>query len=214
VIAMTNIFWSEFGILFTAALVGALAVMPYSLQLIKSSSQTKPLKLSVPKLLLLSFFQTAILSAIAIGIGLLAANAIGLGAPYIEASIAGNGVIPAVALMLSPAIALGLLGGLALLLMDLIFLPYLPELLLDTARKTSLWQNFAASFYGGLNEEFLMRLFGLSVFAWLLSRIWHTPAGLPTDVVFWIANLVMAGLFGLGVRRETEQGVGGASPLR
>src|SRR6266496_6406907 len=100
--------------------------------------------------------------------------------------------------MLPPAVALGILGGLALLLMDILFLPHLPEALLDTARKTSLWGNFAASFYGGINEELLMRLFGLSVLAWLLSRIWHTSAGLPTIGAFWVVNIVMAILFGLG----------------
>ncbi len=195
---MTTIFLSEFGILFAAALVGGLAVMPYSLRLLKASSQSKPLKVPVPMLLLLSFLQTAVLFAIAIGVGLLTAHAIGLGAPYIEAVIAGNGSMQAVALMLPSAVALDVLGGLALLLLDLLFLPHLPEALLDTARKTSLWGNFAASFYGGLNEEFLMRLFGLSVLAWLLSRIWHTSTGLPTNAIFWIANAIMAVIFGLG----------------
>src|SRR6266487_2360389 len=188
---MTTIFLSEFGILFAAALVGGLAVMPYSLRLLKASSQSKPLKVPVPMLLLLSFLQTAVLFAIAIGVGLLTAHAIGLGAPYIEAVIAGNGSMQAVALMLPSAVALGVLGGLALLLLDLLFLPHLPEALLDTARKTSLWGNFAASFYGGLNEEFLMRLFGLSVLAWLLSRVWHTSTGLPPNAIFWLANAIM-----------------------
>lgn len=195
---MTTIFWSEFGILFAGALIGGLAVMPYSLKLLKAPTQSKPVKMSVPTLLLLSFFQTAVLSAIAIGVGLLAARAIGLGAPYFEADLAGNGSMQAVALMLRPAVGLGLLGGSTLLMMDLLFLPHLPEALLDTARKTTLWQNFAASFYGGINEEVLMRLFGLSVLTWLLSRVWHTSAGLPTQTVFWTVNAIMAVLFGLG----------------
>ncbi len=210
---MINFFWLEFGILFAAGLVGALAVMPYGLQLMKSSKQGKPLKMSVPVFLLLSFFQSGILLAIAIGIGLLAARAIGLGVPYVEAFVAGKEINSAVWTVLQTAVAIGVLGGLALLLMDLIFLPYLPELLLDTARKISLWQNFAASFYGGLNEEMLMRLFGLSVFAWLLSRIWHTSAGLPTDAVFWIANLVMTVLFGLGHLPVAKKLLGRITPL-
>ncbi|SRR6266536_769042 len=210
---MTTGFWSEFGVLFAAALFGSLAVMPYSLRLLKASSQSKPLKMSDPMLSLLSFLQTAIQSAIAIGVGLFAAHAVGLGAPYIEAAIAGNGAIQAVALMLPSAVALGILGGLALLLMDILFLAYLPEALLDTARKTSLWENFAASFYGGLNEEFLMRLFGLSVFAWLLSRIWHTSAGLPTGTVFWVATVIMTILFGLGHLPAVKSLLGRITPF-
>jgi len=209
----TSLNISEFCILFGAALVGWLAVMPYSLRLLKASVQSKPLTMSVPALVLLSFLQTVILSAVAIGVGLLAAHAIGLGAPYIETALSGNGTIRAVAVMLPPAVALGILGGLALLLMDLLFLPHLPEALLDTARKTSLWENFAASFYGGLNEEFLTHLFGLSVLAWLLSRIWHTSAGLPTETLFWVANLIMAILFGLGHLPAAKNLLGRITPL-
>jgi hypothetical protein len=176
---MTPVFWLEFAILFAAALFGGLAVLPYSLRLFKASNQRKPLKLSLPILLLLSFLQTAILSALAIGGGLFAAHAIGLGAPYIEAALAGNGSTQAVAKMLQSAIALGVLGGVVLLLLDLLFLPHWPRELVDATRRVTLCENFMASFYGGLNEEFFMRLFGFSVLTWLLSGVWHTPAGPP-----------------------------------
>ena|SRR5437588_3587469 len=210
---MTTIFLSEFVILFAAALVGGLAVMPYSLRLLKASGQSTPLKLSVPMLLLLSFLQTSVLFAIAVGVGLLTAHAIGLGAPCVEAAIAGTGSMQAVARMLPTALALGVLGGLVLLLLDLLFLRHLPEALLDAARKTSLWENFGASFYGGLNEEFLMRLFGLSVLAWLLSRAWHTASGLPTNAIFWIANVIMAVIFGLGHLPAVKTLLGRITPL-
>jgi len=194
---MTRFFWSEFAILLAAALLGGLAIIPCSVRLL-ASSQHKPLKFPLPTLLLLSFLQTAILSALAIGVGLSAAHAIGLGAPYIEAGLAGAGSKQAVVHILLPAIGLGVLGGAALLLLDLLFLRYWPPELVDFAQRTRLWANFFASFYGGINEEIFMRLFGFSVLAWLLSRVWHTPAGLPTDAVLWTANAIMAVLFGLG----------------
>src|SRR3974377_899238 len=96
---MNPISWSVFAILFTAALLGSLAIIPYSLRLL-ASGQRKPLKFSLPTLLLLSFLQTAVLSALAIGVGLLAAHAIGLGAPYIEAGLASTEPKQALALML------------------------------------------------------------------------------------------------------------------
>jgi hypothetical protein len=66
---MTGAFWSEFAILFAAALLGGLAIIPYSVRLL-ASGQHKPLKFPLPTLLLLSFLQTVILSALAIGVGL------------------------------------------------------------------------------------------------------------------------------------------------
>src|SRR5215469_17850079 len=107
---MTRAFWSEFAILLAAALLGGLAIIPYSVRLL-AASQHKPLKFPLPTLLQLSFLQTAILSALAIGVGLWAAHAIGLGAPYIEAGLASTGSIQAIVQMLLPAIGVGALGG-------------------------------------------------------------------------------------------------------
>ena len=210
---VTRLYWPQFGILFAAALLGGLAILPYSLRLLNASGQSDAIKLPVPRLLLLSFLQTAVLSAIAIGVGLLAAQAMGLGAPYIEAALARNGSIKGIEQMLRPAIGLGVLGGVVILLMDLLFLPYWPSRLRDMARKTTTWENITASFYGGLNEEFLMRLFGLSVLLWLLSRIWHTPTGRPTNAVFWSANVMMAIVFGLGHLPAAYGLLGTVSPL-
>jgi len=188
---MINNFLLEFSILLAAALVGGLAIVPYSLRLIKGSG--KPLKMSVPMLTLLSFLQNAVLSAVAIGAGLIAAHAVGLGAPYIEAMLAGSVPADPFMSMFGIAIAFGMLAGAVLLIADLFFLPYWPKQIVDTALKTTLWENFFASLYGGINEELLMRLFGFSVFVWLLSFISH-----PNITVFWIVNVVMATVFGIG----------------
>lgn len=193
---MSISFWIEFCVLFAAALFGSLAIMPYSLRLLKGSG--KPLKMSISKLLLLSFVQNAVLFVLVISLGLLAARATGLGAPYVEALLAGTSKSQTLTLMLAVAVAFGLVAGIFLLLADLLFLPYWPEPLVLTARKTTAWENLSASFYGGINEELLMRLFGLSVLAYFLSFIWHTSNGLPTAGVFWTVNIIMAIIFGIG----------------
>src|SRR5207245_390078 len=54
------------------------------------------------------------------------------------------------------------------------------------------WQGLLASVYGGISEELLTRLFLVSVFAWLLSRV------LRGAIVFWSAIVLAAVLFGLG----------------
>ena len=71
----------------------------------------------------------------------------------------------------------------------------------------------AASFYGGINEEILVRLLGLSALAWLLSKVWHTSAALPTDTVFWIANVALAILFGIGHLPALKNLLGRIPPL-
>lgn len=100
--------------------------------------------------------------------------------------------------MLLLAIGLGLVGGFVLMLLDILFVPYWPKPILELALSASLWENFTASFYGSINEELLTRLFGVSVTAWLLGRIWHTTAGVPTSAVFWAAIALLAVLFAVG----------------
>jgi membrane protease YdiL (CAAX protease family) len=96
---------------------------------------------------------------------------------------------------------------------DLLFLPYWPEKLVETARKTTLWENFAASFYGGIDEEIFMRLFGLSALAWVLSRIVPSSAGMPSSADLWSANIVIAILFGLGHLPALKNLLGRISPV-
>jgi len=182
-----SLFWTEFGVLFLAALIGSAAIVPYSLRL----AQGKPLKYSFQTLLLLSMLQNAVIFGLVAVLGLLAAHAIGLGAPYVEA-ILGATSLPSGA-GLAIALALGVLAGAVLLVADVFFIPYWPQPLLDAAKKTTLLENFLASFYGGINEELLMRLFGFSALVWLLSLVWS-----PNTAIFWIVNVVMAILFGIG----------------
>jgi membrane protease YdiL (CAAX protease family) len=50
-----------------------------------------------------------------------------------------------------------------------------------------------ASFYGGITEEILVRLFLFSSLAWLLSMLWHSTGG-----GWWFINIVVAVMFGVG----------------
>jgi hypothetical protein len=179
--------WPEFGVLFVAALVGAAAVVPYGLRLAKG----KPLKFSTPILVLLSVFQNAVLFGVAIWLGLLAAHALGFGAPYLESALAGS-ILPGPTGLIV-GLVLGVLAGAALLVMDLFFEPHWPQALRDTTLNTTLFENFLASLYGGMNEELLMRLFGFSALVWLISFI------IPLNIgILWVVNVFMTVLFGLG----------------
>ncbi len=100
--------------------------------------------------------------------------------------------------MLAPAILLGIGTGVILLLLEsFLFLPRLPGLAHAPTATAPLWQKFLASFYGGITEELLIRLFLFSLLAWLLGKVWHTQAGLPTLGALWAANVIVALLFGL-----------------
>ena len=178
---------NEWVILFCAALIGSAAVVPYSLRLAKG----KPMRFSIPVLFLLSVVQSAVFFGVVIWLGLLAAHMLGHGAPYLEAMLQGTPAPVEAALLL--ALASGLVAGAVLLIADMFFEPYWPQALRDSALQTTLLENLLASIYGGINEELLMRLFGISALVWLLSFAVAAPLA-----NFWIANIVTTVLFGLG----------------
>ncbi|HSV04533.1 MAG TPA: CPBP family glutamic-type intramembrane protease [Phenylobacterium sp.] len=206
-------FWAEFAVLYGAALLGALGLIPYLLRLAAQASGGRKPRLSAPQLALAGWLQTAVLFAPVVGLGLIAAHAVGRGAPYLEAALGGFAACPLVGPMLRMAIIVGAVSGVALTALDLLLLPWLPAQIRELARRTTLVENFAASFYGGINEELLTRLLGVSGAAWLLARIWANAAGAPTAADAWAAIVIMALLFGLGHLPAAKAMVGRITPL-
>jgi hypothetical protein len=124
--------WAEFAIFYAGALLGAVAIASYGLRLIAQSGRA--LEISPRRLLLLSLAQNAALFAIIVALGLLAARAVGLGAPYVGAALGGADPEHSLGEMLMWSIGLGGAGGALLLTIDLALLPRLPALL-DLTRK-------------------------------------------------------------------------------
>jgi hypothetical protein len=186
-----------FFVLFGLGLFGALAVIPYSFNL--NPDQLAKAKLPRPVLVLLSLVQSAVLLGVATGVGLLAARATGLDIPYLRSALSGRSAPVPFVQVLPIAIGLGVLVFLVMAACErFVFAPHVPTALRESDARAKLWTRLLASFYGGIDEEILMRLFLVSGLAWLLGRFWQNAAGLPTDGAFWTAIILASVLFGLG----------------
>lgn len=198
---MPAFFWSEFAILFGAAVVGIACVMPYTLELTTDAFKKAQERIHRPRwvLVLLQSAQSVVLMGVATGLGLLIASHIGLGAPLVEGLLAGKNVTAPALAILAPALILGIASSSVLLILEItVFWPRLPQTMRETFPIPALWKRFLASFYGGIDEEILLRLFLLSLLAWLIGFAWHLPGGKPTLGAFWLANIIAAVIFGLG----------------
>jgi membrane protease YdiL (CAAX protease family) len=60
------------------------------------------------------------------------------------------------------------------------------------------WQSFLASFYGGIAEEVLLRLFLMTLLVWIAFKIKKTANGKPTATGIWLAIIISSIIFGLG----------------
>jgi membrane protease YdiL (CAAX protease family) len=196
--------WKIFLIVWIAAVIGVIAIIPYSLTL--QSGVLAGLNLPMPLVLLISIAQNAVLFGLLTALGLFFANRIGLGLPILEARLRGETVGDKVRAILPLSIIIGVVASLLIVALDIfVFQPALLRELGDSANTLNLqtaqppaWQGLLASFYGGISEEVMLRLFVMSLLAWLGSFLSKTIEGRPTSAVFWNANILAAVLFGLG----------------
>lgn len=201
----TIINWRVFFILWIASVIAIIAILPYTLEL--QSGALKQLDLPIPfsVLITLQVVQNGLLFAVCIFLGMLLTKRIGLGTPILDSITRGESALKKVWVFLPISIGLGVLASLLIIGLDAyIFQPALIQELGEKANALNLtvqpaaWKGFLASFYGGIAEEILLRLFVMSVLAWLGSFINKTKDGKPTDIILWIANFLAAILFGVG----------------
>jgi len=202
----TIINWRVFFILWIAAILSTIALLPYVLELQSSAIMSLDLPISLPALITLQITQSAILFAIIIFAGMFFARRLGLGTPILDSVTRSESASDKVRAILPLSIGLGVIASLLIIGLEvLIFQPAMLKELGDSANALNLqnaqpaaWKGFLASFYGGIAEEILLRLFVMSLFAWLGRFLSKTQEGKPTSTVFWMANILAAVVFGLG----------------
>jgi membrane protease YdiL (CAAX protease family) len=149
----------------------------------------------VPLLVLGAVINSTLEVGVAVGLGLLAARAVGLRAPISETIASGGDVRAAIRGIEAPRAAmLGVGSAILIIVLDTTLFGSVAASIASSGTETpSRLVGLLASFEGGITEEILLRLCVMSAVAWMLSGIWRQrPAG-----IFWAANLAAAVLFGL-----------------
>ena len=195
--------WRLFFVLWIAGVVGVILVLPYALAKVPASvlSNAPPLYVLVP----VEVFQGAIFLGLMTLAGLFFANRTGLGAPILEAWLDGHDVGPKLRSILVPSVLIGMIGTLIIIGLEiLVFEPAIRNQNPVSADAISLWnepvawKGLLASFEGGITEEIELRLFAMSLFAWIGHFLRRNADGTPTSTVLWSANVIAAVLFGVG----------------
>ena len=187
-----KVYWKMVGVLWLAGMLGGAAVVPFTLTLARAKLEKLPLSLSA--LVALQLVQVGALVAIAVSLGLWLAGKVGTRLPLVEAWLGGRPTEVA-RVWFGQSALVGIVVALVIIGLDLAaFAQVMPA----DFPQPPLWQHLLASFYGGIDEEILLRLFLLTLLAWLLGKLWHDPAGRPTTGAFWVANVATAVAFGLG----------------
>jgi len=181
--------WKSFFILASVCAVTSVLVIPYQVALIPELAAMGVV------LYINAFIQGVVIFSIVSFLGLLLLRKVGFSLPILEGDNRWGNFMA----VLLPSVLLGVLSGVLIILADMVFQAMSVTITLSSeAVHVPVWAAFLASFYGGIAEEVLMRLFVMTLFIWLLSKIKKTKDGLPPDWCMWVAIILAAILFGLG----------------
>jgi membrane protease YdiL (CAAX protease family) len=108
---------------------------------------------------------------------------------------------------------IALIGGMAMILLDIWFFGNYSQVILDSYKiKPTLAYILASVTYGAVIEEVMLRLFFMSLIAFVLHRLFEKNSEQVSDIIFIIANIIAALLFAAGHLPATEMLIG-LSPM-
>ena len=160
----------------------------------------EPVELPPPALLkLASVIQPAVLTTLAVLIGMWLAPKVGLHAPAAEAWAERRPFLHELRPQIAPGIVTGILSGIAIVACWLIAKPYLTSDFIARAETFNAVLPAAVRFlYGGFTEEILLRWGVMTFFVWALWRLLGRGEERPKARWFLIGILGSALLFGFG----------------
>ncbi len=195
-------FWRRFVPLFGAGLVGVAAGMPVILPVLQQLVASAPpgvALLPLPVLVAAQIGQLAVLIGGAVAAGVICALRVGLRSHIAEAGVGGTRPWAAIKAEMPVAAAAGAATGLAIVVLDRFFQPWMPAALQAVqAQPRGIGITVAGIFYGGITEELLLRWGLMSLLAWSGWRVVQRAQGAPRAWLMWTAIGVSALLFGAG----------------
>ena len=195
-----KLFWALLGLGIFAYVVS----LPYTLEITREqipqiAEQTGiSASLMLPVLLIAQLMQTAVFLAVASFIGLLLSKKVGLEVPILEAWVNGRRPKINTGSYFLISIISGVLAGIVIIGFEYLFYRAGLKLTLFSSTVPAWWKGLFVSFYGGIGEEILMRLFLMTLLVWISTKIKKNRDGKPTNIGIWISIVIAAIIFGLG----------------
>ena len=188
-----------YGVLWVGIVLGLVTILPYQIAVSGDVLQQAVTESGIPltMLLTISIVSGAIQLGGLLALGLFIGERVGMGVPRLKRWFLKTAPLFDSWQEIITLVVGGITLGLVLIAMDtLIFARYTADLLQGFI-PPPLWQRALTPFYGGIVEEIMMRLVGVSVVAWGLGLFWRRN-GKVADGAVWVAIFTLSILFGIG----------------
>ncbi len=183
--------WKVFGILLIIGIFHLITALVMSLFLQVAYPGTLHYGSMGDLLTIIVVFFKAVGCAVAIFVGLYLGKSAGLGAPLLEGWVNGEGVRDRVLSVLLISVVCGLSVAVLRYFLDVIlFSPFVPSLLMQW-RELPFGVVWTIPFEQGIGDEITYRLFWMTIFAWIISKIQKPESNQPTSPGMWAAILIV-----------------------
>lgn len=183
----------KFLILLALSLISVICIFPYVLTI--QGELLKQVGQPVETIFLVQLAQSAILFSIVISLGLIFAKKINFHLPLIEAILEKSGYKKILKNIFGISVFSGIAVAVIIYVLDLIFV-FKGASISTHQNLAPVWQKLLAAFYGGITEEILMRLFLMSFFIWIGTKLFKKKKPSRTSII--ISIFLAAIIFGLG----------------
>ena len=110
---------------------------------------------------------------------------------------------------LTASVAVAVIGGLSMILLDvLLFGRFSDAIMASYTEKPTIVYILASITYAAVIEEVMLRLFTMSLIAFILCKIFDKKTGMHTDKILIISNVIAALLFAIGHLPATAEILG------
>ena len=184
--------------------VGIIALIPYSMTTLKTS-ELIPEGISLSFVMTVNTIAQVIQLFVMVLIGVRLQDRAGLGAPIFEGLMYEKKVPKISIKWMLIGIGVSLIGSLAVILLDVyVFSPNI-EMPGGQDTETIWWQGLLASFYGGITEELMIRLFVMTLIVSIIAVIFKIDRNSIPKGIYVFAIVLTALLFGIGHLPATAQ---------
>ncbi len=187
--------WRIFFILLSLSLLSVLAVLPYVITL--QGDTIKQLNIPISTIITAQTFQCLILFSITIFLGLFLTKKNNFKLPLLEAIANHKDYKKILQSITGRSVLFGVGATLAIYETDRLFGKF-GALISTSQNPAPIWQKLLAAIYGGTTEEILMRLFLMSLFVWISTKIIKTKQNQPTQIGIIVSIVLASIIFGLG----------------
>lgn len=180
--------------------IGIVAIIPYEITTLMNEEfyQTNPEAMPIPFVVMVNSIIQIVFLFLLVLIGVRLQRRAVLGTPLLASFVYEKKLQRFSKKWLLVGISITFIISLLTILLDLfVFTPFI-EIPDEQITTTIWWQGLLAMFYGGITEELMVRLFGMTLVVWLLTRITKKEKDNIPDSFYYIAIFITAILFGLG----------------